>query len=131
MTAVRMILIIKSSIGCWTPPRLSSLSDVDLALTGPRCAGHIHLGIFLMAESFCHVGPVANTTLAAASADTGKIISSVQQIVLPLPCKANGQKYVYNRDSLLGIRDRCVLGDLNWLSEHGLLCQVRGNQGTG
>lgn len=71
--------------------------------------------------------------LPVASSDTGKIISSVQQIVLPLPCKADGQKYVYNRDSLPGIRDRCrngPLGDLNRLSEHGLLCRYRGNQGT-
>lgn len=133
MTAMRANLIIKSSVGCWTPPKLSSLSDVDLAWTGPRCSRHIHLGIFLMAESCGHVGRVANMTLAAACAATGKIISSVQQIVLPLPCKADGQKYVYNRDSLLGIRDCCrngPLGDLNWLSEHGLLCQYRGNQGT-
>ena len=61
--------------------------------------------------------------LAAASADTSESFS-VLQTVSSLPCKANGRKYVYNRDVLMDIRKRCGNSrpeELNRLSKLGLL----------
>lgn len=66
----------------------------------------------------------ARPMFAAASADTSESFSVLKNIVSSLPRKVNGRKHVYDRDSLLDIRQRCGKRqprDLHRLSKFRLL----------